>query len=432
MQGQDAGGSFQGQGADGSVQGQEAGAGGSVHVIYYGVAVAGATCVPSCGLLAQSGVLPQNILTGVWDNIPTLFAAGDAAYSVPFDLFSAVFFLLSRYEEYGPFSPDKHGRYPATESILYRNGWLQRPIVDEWVHAFRCELERKLPVKLPAPVFSFCATYDIDIAYSHLHKGVGRIAGAFLRALLHADLKQVSQRSRVLRKKQKDPYDAFRWMRQIHREYGVSPTYFVLAALHTTRFDKNIHPQHPAMVRVIKNLVKEGKFGIHPSYYSQEGTAMQQEKKVLEQVAGHATTLSRQHYIRAVLPHTYRMLITRGVTDDYSMGYGTHLGFRAGTGCSFPWYDLDKEHVTALRIHPFCFMDTTAHYEAKLDAQQAFERLEAMTEILRRTGSVLVTVFHNFSLGTADEWKGWRQAYELFLHTTIRAGLGSMKVPANR
>jgi hypothetical protein len=425
-------GRMQGQFPGGSVQGQMAVAGGGVHVICYGVAVEGAVCIPSSGLLGQSGMQQQHVATGEWQSIPTLFAENDSAYSVPFDLFSALFYLLSRYEEYGPFAADKHGRYPATESVIYRNGWLQRPIADEWVHAFRCELERKLQVKLPPPIFSFCATYDIDIAYSHLHKGVGRIAGAFLRALLHADLKQVNQRSRVLRKKQKDPYDAFRWMRQIHKEYGVSPTYFVLAALHTTRFDKNIHPQHPAMVRVIKNLAKEGKFGIHPSYYSQEGSAMQQEKKVLEQIAGHVTTLSRQHYIRAVLPHTYRMLLSQGITDDYSMGYGTHLGFRAGTGCPFYWYDLEREEVTSLRVHPFCFMDTTAHYEAGLEAQQAFERLEAMTEILRRTGSVLVTVFHNFSLGTADEWKGWRQAYELFLHTTIRAGIGSMKVPANR
>jgi len=425
-------GQYTGADGRGRWQGQMAGAGSGVCVIYYGIAVPGAVCIPCAGLLSQSGLQQQEPTIGEWCGIPTLFATTEQGYSVPFDIFSAIFFLLSRYEEYDTHTPDKHGRYPATDSILQRNGWLHRPLADEWVQAFRGELERKLDVKLPAPGFSFCATYDIDIAYSHLHKGVGRIAGAFLRALLQADLKQVSQRSRVLRKKQKDPYDSFRWMRQIHREYGVSPTYFVLSALRTTRFDKNIHPKHPAMVRVIKNLAKEGKVGIHPSYYSQEGTTMQEEHKVLEEIAGVSTSLSRQHYIRAVVPHTYRMLISHGITDDYSMGYGTHLGFRAGTGCPFYWYDLEREQTAALRIHPFCFMDTTAHYEGGLDAQQAFERLEAMTEILRRTGSVLVTVFHNFSLGTAEEWKGWRQAYELFLHTTIRAGIGSMNVPANR
>lgn len=395
-------------------------------VIYYGMSVPGAVCIPAAGLLGQAGLQRQEPPSGEWRGIPTLFATRDAGYSVPFDIFSAVFYLLSRYEEYYAHTADKHGRYPATESILYRNGWLQRPLVDEWVHALRGELERVLKIRLPAPAFSFHATYDIDMAYSHLHKGVGRIAGAFLRALLRADLRQIGQRSRVLRKKQKDPYDAFRWMRQVHKEYEVAPTYFVLSALRTTRFDKNIHPQHPAMVRVIKNLAREGRVGIHPSYYAQEGEAMRQEKRVLEHVAGHATCISRQHYIRAVVPHTQRMLMGEGITDDYSMGYGTHLGFRAGTGSPFAWYDLEREQVTALRIHPFCFMDTTAHYDSGLDAQQAFTQLAHMTAALRRTGGTLTTIFHNFSLGTAEEWKGWRQAYELFLHTTVRAGLSGM------
>jgi hypothetical protein len=99
------------------------------------------------------------------------------------------------------------------------------------------------------------------------------------------------------------------------------------------------------------------------------------------------------------------------------MGYGTHLGFRAGTGSSFLWYDPERDEQTNLRLFPFCFMDTTAHYEAGLTTQQAFERLEAMSKVLEQTGSKLITVFHNFSLGTDYEWRGWRQAYELFLHS---------------
>ncbi len=97
------------------------------------------------------------------------------------------------------------------------------------------------------------------------------------------------------------------------------------------------------------------------------------------------------------------------------MGYGSHLGFRAGTGNSFLWFDLEKDMATQLRVHPFCFMDTTAHYEAKLSPAEAFARLEAMSKVLEKTGSTLITVFHNFSLGTSNEWKGWRQAYEHFL-----------------
>jgi hypothetical protein len=191
--------------------------------------------------------------------------------------------------------------------------------------------------------------------------------------------------------------------------------YFVLAAAKTTAFDKNIHPKHPAMMRVIKNLAKEGIIGIHPSYYSHHNDTLSREKTMLEFVSGRSTHISRQHYIKVKLPDTYRLLINNKIIDDYSMGYGSHLGFRAGTGSSFLWFDVEKDIATQLRVHPFCFMDTTAHYEVKLSISEAFERLEAMSKVLEKTGSTLITVFHNFSLGTSSEWKGWRQAYEIFL-----------------
>jgi hypothetical protein len=160
--------------------------------------------------------------------------------------------------------------------------------------------------------------------------------------------------------------------------------------------------------------------GTHPSYYYAQSDNLRREKHMLEQIAGHTTTLSRQHYIRAVMPSTYNMLLHHQITEDYSMGYGSHLGFRAGSGSSFLWYDVEHETTTDLRIYPFCFMDSTAHYEGGLTASQAFEKLDAMCHILQQTGSSLITVFHNFSLGTDDEWKGWRQAYERFMQE--RAG----------
>ena len=169
------------------------------------------------------------------------------------------------------------------------------------------------------------------------------------------------------------------------------------------------------MVRVIKNLVRESTIGIHPSYFSERGGALGKEKKVLEQVSGRSINISRQHYIKLKMPQTYRLLLENGITEDYSMGYGSHLGFRAGTGNSFLWYDVEKDAITPLRIFPFCFMDTTAHYEAKLSATEAFEKLEAMSKKLHNTGSTMITVFHNFSLGTSIEWRGWRQAYEQFM-----------------
>ena len=383
--------------------------------ISYGKALPNSFSIPDEHILWRRGADQLEPKTGTWKDIPTLFAVPGNEYTLPFDLLSALFFLLSRYEEYYSYNPDKHGRYPAVNSILYKKGWLTRPLADEWVAAFRGQLQAASGIHIDTTPFVFLPTYDIDMAYSHIYKGVGRIVGAYMRALVKGDVKQISERTQVLKKKQKDPYDSFRWLRQLHKEYDCKPLYFVLSSFKTTAFDKNIHPEHPAMVRVIKNLVRESTIGIHPSYFSERGGALGKEKKVLEQVSGRSINISRQHYIKLKMPQTYRLLLENGITEDYSMGYGSHLGFRAGTGNSFLWYDVEKDAITPLRIFPFCFMDTTAHYEAKLSATEAFEKLEAMSKKLHNTGSTMITVFHNFSLGTSIEWRGWRQAYEQFM-----------------
>jgi hypothetical protein len=383
--------------------------------ISYGKPVANSISIPDTKLLWAKGTEKLTPETDNWNSLPVLFAIKDSGCSIPFDLLSAIFFLLSRYEEYDQRSNDKHGRYPATHSILYKQGLLTRPILDEWVSAFRKQLQQAIGMNLPATHFVFQPTYDIDIAYSHIHKGFMRIMGAYVRAMLKGDMRQISERTQVLKNKQKDPYDSFRWLRQLHKQYDCKPIYFILSANKTTAFDKNIHPQHPAMMRVIKNLAKEGAIGIHPSYYAEDGDLLTKEKNMLEHIAGNTTHISRQHYIKVKLPDTYRMLLRHNIKEDYTMGYGSHLGFRAGTGNSFYWFDAEQDTVTPLRVHPFCFMDTTAHFEAKLSPTEAFAKLEAMSTILEKTGSPLITIFHNFSLGTSSEWKGWRQCYEAFM-----------------
>ena len=383
--------------------------------IAYGKPLNGSLSVPDKGLLWQKGFKPISVSKGIWKELPVIFPTDQEGYTAGFDIFSSLFFLISRYEEYDRFAPDKHGRYPATNSLLYKNGWLPRPVADEWVALFRKELQAMSGIQLPPAHFHFQPTYDIDMAYSHLHKGVARIAGAYIRAIIKMDVGQISERIQVLKKRQKDPYDSFRWLRQIHKEFGCKPLYFILASFKTTAFDKNVHPQHPAMIRVIKNIARDGETGIHPSYYSDEAGKMEQEKKAVEEISGVQIGISRQHYIRVKVPATYRMLIKNGIAHDYSMGYGSHLGFRAGTGNSFLWYDLENEAAAPLRLHPFCFMDTTAHFEYGLSATEAMDKLESMSKILEQTGSTLITIFHNFSLGTANEWKGWRNAYEQFV-----------------
>jgi len=376
-------------------------------MLCYGDAKPGVLSIPDAGLLWETGIRQVRPETGTWEDLPTLFPG---AGEVPFDLFSAIFFLLSRYEEYLPFTPDAHGRYPATESILFKIDILRKPVLDLWLEKVRRRLH------LPATVYQRQLTYDIDRAFHIQNHPAPRGWGLFIKALLKGSYSKATVIRQMATGKAQDPLDAFDFLAEIHRHVRPEPFFFVLAAEKNDAYDVNLSPHHPAMQQLIKKLATIGKVGLHPSYHSSEQPAfITAEKNILEKTSGQSIFYSRQHFMRLQLPHTYSKLLAAGITDDFSMGYGSHLGFRAGTGRSFLWYDLSLEKEQTLRVHPFPFMDTTAHFHEKLDAEKAFSVLKEMETHLKNCGSVLIPVFHNYSLGTDPAWKGWQQAYRQWL-----------------
>jgi len=54
-----------------------------------------------------------------------------------FDIFAASFYLLSRYEEYLPHQKDQFGRYAHTNSLAFREEFLQLPLVNIWIEELR-------------------------------------------------------------------------------------------------------------------------------------------------------------------------------------------------------------------------------------------------------------------------------------------------------
>src|SRR4051812_36333989 len=54
----------------------------------------------------------------------------------PFDIFAACFYLISRYEEYLPHEKDVYGRYAHTNSLAFKEGFSNTPLVNIWLEDF--------------------------------------------------------------------------------------------------------------------------------------------------------------------------------------------------------------------------------------------------------------------------------------------------------
>jgi hypothetical protein len=128
---------------------------------------------------------------------------------------------------------------------------------------------------------------------------------------------------------------------------------------------------------------------------------------------------SRQHFLRIVLPSTYRNLIEQDITDDYSMGYAALPGFRAGICTPFNFYDLDLEIETKLRIHPFAVMDGTLNDYLGLTPADAIDHIKALIKEVKKVDGTFISLWHNESLSDQKRWKGWKRVYEQLIKEAV-------------
>ncbi|MEP7143145.1 MAG: polysaccharide deacetylase family protein [Ferruginibacter sp.] len=368
--------------------------------------------IGNCGLLFENNIREQDTRCFEADNYKAFFKTENA--DISFDIFSASFYLLSRYEEYLPHKKDLYGRYAHENSLAFKENFLHLPLINIWVKHLAEILQRKFPTFTFYPsLLTFIPTYDIDIAFSYQHKGWLRNTGSFFRSPSMSRLK-------VLMGLNKDPFDSYDWLNHLHSRFNLQPIYFFLLAKENGIYDKNILPQKKAMWNLVQQHAKKYTIGLHPSWQTGDKPALlEKEKKQLETMSEMPVTRSRQHYIRFNLPFGYRLLIENGITDDYSMGYGSINGFRASVASSFYWFDLQKNEPASLRIHPFCFMDANSFYEQKFTAAEAHNELVRYYLICKEVNGQLITIWHNNFLGTDPQFAGWRDIYEQFVELVV-------------
>ena len=379
--------------------------------------------VPS-GLLQEEGIREQYITVSEWKKKKIFFnTAGD----IPFDFFSAAFYLLSRYEEYLPHERDAYGRYSHTNSLAYKNDFLTQPLINEWIQLIEMALRERCShskFSIQQATFKFVPTYDIDEAFCYLHKPLWKNIAGFFRDFLLGKLEQVVERGNVYSGRKPDPYDTFNWIAALHEKYKLKPVYFFLTIIKRGQYDKNIPADAKALKALYAGLSEKNTCGLHPSWQSgDEEWLLQKELETLQQIIHKPVRISRNHYLRFTVPHTYRRLLAAGITDDYSMAYGNVNGFRASYALPYHWYDLEREMVTGLLIHPFCFMEATSFFNQGYVVEQAAEEIQYYYDTVKKANGEFITLFHNHFLTEQPQWIQWREMYAAFLNRNFGTGM---------
>lgn len=371
--------------------------------------IAGAFHIPPSGLLAEAGVRDIHPEVEVWGDLPILFPSNGRG-DIPFDIFSASFYLVARYEEYLTFKPDRHGRYPAGDSVAARNGFLQKPVIDLWTRKMALELIRKFPfLTFRRNEFRSQITFDIDQAFAYRGKGFLRGAAGLVSDMVKgAGYERVQSLSGGV----KDPFDVYDYIIETVGARAAD-TIFFLPYGKLSEFDRNT-PAGSRMYRELaKRLSESFKTGIHFSYSSgSDYTMMDREVKRYIHACEGRPDKSRQHYLLLSFPGTYRALIANNIQHDYTMGYAADTGFRASIARPFRFYDLLNDRETNLTIHPFQIMDVTLKDYLKLSPSMAIGVADNLMEETKKAGGVFTSVWHNSNLTERDGWEGWREVFE--------------------
>jgi hypothetical protein len=366
----------------------------------------------STSLVFEKGISPQNISVFDWNSTKAFFPTSSTS-TFPFDPFAASFYLVSRYEEYLPHKRDSFNRYDETESLAYKNNFLQKPLVNIWANKIKDSITQHYPdFPFPSKKYQFISTIDIDSAYAYKHKGLTRTAGGFAKDILKLNIKNSANRISTLIGLKRDAYDTYDELSRIQNKYQFPSIYFFLLGDFGDK-DKNLPASSKQFQSLIKSISQNSDCGIHPSFASNSHPEkITTEINRLKNILGKSITKSRQHFLMLTFPETYRNLIANNITDDYTLGYAGNIGFRASICTTFYFYDLQKEETTTLRLHPFAIMDATLNRYLKLKPEEALSHIEPLINEVKNVKGTFISLWHNESLSNIPPWKGWKDVYE--------------------
>lgn len=348
--------------------------------------------VQNVDLLLEQGLGDIEIKVQRWEESKCFFSVSENS-DVPFDIFAASFYLLSRYEEYLPHVKDDFGRFPASESLAFQEGFLHNPVVDIWAYKFKKVLANKFfEVDFKRRNYEAVTIITVSHVFNFKNKGFLRtLLGTFID-LGKLKFSKVSDRIKVLLRFKKDPYNVFDDLIQLIKQYKIKLV-FMFQLSDFNIYDRNINHNRLNYISIIKYVADYATVGLRLGYFAvKELQVLKVEKKRFENIIhGPLQNVLNSKY-NLLLPEHYSFLNELEVTNDYSMGYPETIGFRAGTSTPYLFYDINMEITTPLRIHPYIFHSQVCHTKT---AEEIRHQISVVLRELKLVQAPFVSIFKN-------------------------------------
>lgn len=299
---------------------------------------------------------------------------------------------------------DEHGRVPSAHSALGKQGLHTTPIVDQYARLITELVEAPLP---DSRFSRIVLTHDVDTIdhYRHLRGFVGALSRGEVKKAIGA-----------MAGIEFDPAYTFPWLMKMDSKVSNAQQIYFIKAGRGKGYDYPQYDLEGADFRQLATYLNEegAEFGLHTSYEAaglidateeaeQAAEVIEKEKQELFNAlvpldADPDEIPTRWHYLRATSLECLQALADAGITDDYTMGWADHVGFRMGTTRPVRWINPTTMRLTDLTLHPQSLMDCTlsnAQYMHIQSEEEAYDTCLEVIQQVRQYGGELVLLWHN-------------------------------------
>lgn len=367
--------------------------------------------------------------------LPVIFGSAGVTFSenmvrLNLDVFGSAFFLLSRYEEAVRRDRDDHDRFPAAASIAYQAGFLDRPLVNEYVEvlwaAMKClwpGLRRKLWE--PRTLIS-CDVDEPYLCYTRSLFVAAKLAGGHL-------LKRWSPRDAArtlvnygasrLGNYRHDPVNTFNWIMDVNEAAGNRVAFYFIVGHSGGAVDGCYSIDERRIRQLMRRIHERGhEIGLHCSYRTYQDAAQTLTEAKLLQGAMEEEGIRqieigcRQHYLRWAMSQTARNLDSAGLAYDTTLSFAERPGFRCSTCYEYPLYDVQERSPLQLRERPLVVMECSVIAERYMGlgySDRALELMQRYKRTCRQFGGDFTLLWHNSHFLVPEDRAFYRTLIEM-------------------
>ncbi|OKY73761.1 MAG: MarR family transcriptional regulator [Desulfobulbaceae bacterium DB1] len=359
------------------------------------------------------------VLPVIYGNEPQVVCRDEHGIRLPVDVFGSAFFMLSRYEELVTPDRDEHDRFPAWASVAYKEGFLERPIVDEYVEVLWGAIQALWPgLQRQDRYFQMRVSHDVDRPSRYQFGGTRKFIRSWGGDIIKRGQWADSLRAPMIRAARKDqlhpadPYNTFEWIMDLSEQQGLVSAFYFICGRTCGQRDADYDIGHPAIRALLRRIHQRGhEIGLHPSYGTYKSPSLLKweadrlrricaEEGIKQQEWG-----GRMHYLRWETPVTMRGWEQAGMTYDSTLSYADRPGFRCGTCHEYPAFDSLEGKTLNLRIRPLIAMECTVMAEKYLGlglTDEAREKFVTLKNSCEKVNGVFTMLWHNSELTTTE------------------------------